>query len=133
MEKRKIYAIVAATIQVPLYANTYRVGKRSVLQPVGRQIAQACHVVSKVRHRMSIGRSVREVFQQPAIIVLQARDSAELVHVYHLLVCKGLSPVHFDDSNPEYGPGEHETAVGVICLPKKTFGTIDYLPLWGSK
>ena len=133
MEEKRIYAIVAATIRVPLYPNTDRLGERTVFQPAGRQIAQACHVVSKARHQMSIGRSVREAFQPLTTIILQARDSAELDHVYHLLVCKGLSPVYFYDNNLEYGPRVHTTAVGVICLPEQTLGTIDYLPLWGSK
>ena len=99
-EDRRIYAVVAGTIQP-------RTGiKRTVVQPAGRQIAQVAHVVSKLRQEMYVNEKVwYEGFVAITTIVLQARDSAELNHVYNLLVKKKLNPVWFMDTNEfAYGP-----------------------------
>jgi hypothetical protein len=66
-------------------------------------------------------------------IILQARDSAELGHVWGLLHKKKLKPVIFSDTNPEYGPGECPTAIAVFATKKQTIGILDYLPMWSGK
>jgi len=148
MEESRIYAVVAGTIQVPVNPGSHRPPLRTVIQPAGRQIAQACHVVSKLRWQMlelnkdlskiptreliSIGYSLTE-FIPLTTIILQARDSAETAHVYTLLDRKKLKPVIFSDNNPEYGPGDWPTAVAVFATPKQVKYILNYLPLWGSK
>jgi hypothetical protein len=124
LEERRIYVAVAGTIQVPV---------RTVIQPVGRQVAQACHAVSKLRIEMHNG-ITQEGFEPITTIVLQARDSAELFHVYELLRRKKLDPVIFqDNNNPEYGLGDWPTAIAVYATKKQISGILDYLPLWGAK
>ena len=132
IEETRIYVVVAGTIQVPVIANSCKPPLRSVVQPVGRQIAQACHVVSKLRHRGSAPASEAD-FVPMTTIILQARDSAEMGHVFYLLFKKRLEPVFFYDNNPEYGNGDYQTAVAVFAKPSQTRGILDYLPLWGSK
>lgn len=132
IEEKRIYAVVAGTIQVPVAAGTHKPPLRSVMQPAGRQVAQACHAVSKLRHILvGLGTSY-EPFEPMTTIVLQARDSAELGHVYILLSKKKLNPVMFSDTNPQYGPGEWPTAFAVLATKKQIENILDYLPLWGN-
>ncbi len=140
-EDTRIYVVVAGTIQVPITANSCKPPLKTVVQPVGRQIAQACHVVSKLRHVdyahrvKTIGATLSELtgFDPMTTIILQARDTAEMGHVHYLLHKKHLEPVIFSDNNPEYGPGDWPTSVAVFAQPKQVKGILDYLPLWGSK
>lgn len=129
MEEKRIYVAVAGTIQTgpPVYT------RRNVIQPIGRQIAQACHVVSKLRH-LNVGMMFAEVkqFEPYTTIILQARDSNEMLHLFLLLNKKKLHPVFFSDTNPEYGPGSFPTAVAVLATKKQVQGIMDYLPLWGN-
>ena len=122
LEKR-IYVVLPATVEV---------GRdKYVTQPEGRQVAQACHVVSKLR----IGGSVYAVhpFKPITTIILACRDSKELVHVYSILTMKHLSPVLFSDENEgAYGNFKPITALAVYATPTQVFRTLDYLPLWGS-
>lgn len=129
METKRIYVIVAATIQVPVTPGTFAGPFRTVEQPRGRQIAQACHVVSKLRIEMH-DLSSKEGFEPITTIILQARDSSELSHVSILLTKKNLNPVTFWDENPDYGPGLWPTAIAVLASIEQTRGAIDYLPLW---
>lgn len=123
-EETRIYVVIAATVQT---------AQRNVVQPSGRQIAQACHVVCMLRHTsLNFGTVVRP-FKPMTTIILQARDSAEMGHVHFLLTKKKLNPIMFSDTNPEYGPGDWPTAVAVFATKKQTFGILDYLPTWGSK
>jgi hypothetical protein len=142
-EEKRIYCIVAATIQVPAdnQGNTVWTGKyrplRTVLQPHGRQIAQACHAVSKLRHALNftpnaVSGPTQPIFIPATTIILQARDSAEMGHIYGMLFKKKLEPVVFSDDNPEYGLGQWPTAVAVFAMKKQVEGILDYLPLWGS-
>ncbi len=131
MEEVKIYVAVAATVQVP---------PRHIIQPPGRQIAQACHVVSKLRHgALKLEFDHRghtfeiSLFKPITTIILQVRDSAELWHVRNLLFRKKLNPIMFADTNPEYGAGECPTAVAVFAAKKQITGILDYLPLWPWK
>jgi hypothetical protein len=127
---------------------------RTILQPAGRCAAQVGHVVSKVRVAMikqyirnSINRSDRlllkklrkadQMFWETACepyttIVLAARDSFELNHVYNLLLESGIPVYDFLDENPEaYGPGQVRTAVATVPVePIAVDGILDYLPLW---
>lgn len=133
MNELRIYVAVAGTVQVP--ADRPR---RSVIQPAGRQIAQACHVVSKLRHERSDkfqeGRFGDPEFEPITTIILQARDSAELRHVQTLLLKKKLRAVPFFDTNPDaYGAGETVmTAVAVLATKQQVEHILDYLPLWGA-
>jgi hypothetical protein len=138
IEEKRIYCVVAASIQVPQdgLGNTQPKMARSkktrtVLQPHGRQIAQACHVVSKLRwaHHLTFHPGK---FSLMTTIILQARDSAELGHVFSLLNKKKLMPTIFSDENPEYGQGSWPTAVAVLASKKQIADILDYLPLWGT-
>jgi hypothetical protein len=144
MEEKRIYCIVAGTIQVPLDGkgnSIFRSGPsailsgrkwRTVLQPQGRQIAQACHVVSLLRLQHYALKEPRIGMEAVTTIILQGRDSAELGHVYRLLHKKKLKPEIFSDTNPEYGLGEWPTAVAALASYFEVQGILDYLPLWGS-
>lgn len=129
MEKSKeqrIYVVVAETIQVPVTWQDDESPLRTVAQPIGRQVAQACHAVSKLR-------LTKDGSSEPIItIVLQARDSAELDHVFFLLTRRHLRSIIFSDNNPEYGPGNWPTAIAVLATQKQISGILDYLPLWGK-
>lgn len=155
MEETRIYVAVAATIQVPSDWYIHNGEKKpkissppkTIVQPSGRQIAQACHVVSMLRMRIDESKipadgkfrsvidvvPVSKLFYPVTTIILQARDSAEMGHVFRLLNRKRLNPVIFSDNNPEYGPGDWPTAVAVFATKKQVDGILDYLPLWGTK
>lgn len=123
MEDKRIYVVVLATVEV---------NRRKVVQPPGRQIAQACHVVSKLR--LGDMRMQEEGFEPITTIILQARDSAEERHVWALLVKKKLNPTYFEDTNQDaYGPGPVITALAVLATPYQVQGILDYLPLWGAQ
>jgi hypothetical protein len=132
IEEQKIYVIVAGTVQTP--------SRRTVIQPPGRQIAQACHVVSKLRHSMikyDFDHKYHTwdvtTFEPVTTIILQARDTSELWHVRNLLFKRKLGPLMFADTNLEaYGPGDIVTAVAVLATKKQIEGVLDYLPLWGA-
>jgi hypothetical protein len=121
IEEKRIYVVVAGTVQVPA-------SRRSVVQPLGRQIAQACHAIGLYRYHDPV------LYTPITTIVLQARDSAELKHVHDLLLKRKIQRFSFMDTNTEaYGPGEVMTA---FCtepvIRKKIQGILDYLPLWGA-
>ena len=122
---KRIYVVIPATVEVR--------NKQYVVQPPGRQIAQACHVVSKLRFEDEL--DTAEIYFVPSTtIILAARDSEEMIHVHNLLVRKGHEPVFFSDENEAaYGNFKPITAMAVYMLPKKTVGILDYLPLWGSQ
>jgi hypothetical protein len=133
MEKR-IYVVVAETIQTD---------EGLIIQPAGRQIAQACHAVTSLRYVTTLiagiqerpcplDKTLKNAFMTMTTIILQARNTAEMNHVYRLLRKKRLNPVLFADTNPEYGPGEWPTSFAVFATQKQTEGILDYLPLWGN-
>lgn len=131
LEKR-IYVVLPATVQVPAFPGAP--GKtRHVLQPHGRQIAQACHVVSKLRHSVQFDSTRKLDFQPVTTIILQARDSNEMMHNYVMLNKRTLFPVFFSDENRDaYGDFRPITALAVWASQKQVAGILDYLPLWGS-
>lgn len=123
--ERRIYVLVAEKIR------TTDMGV--VLQPPGRQIAQAAHVVSRRRYE--------QCYQDPdtpwypiTTIILQARDSNELEHAEFLLLDNKIKVTEFWDSNMEaYGGGQYLTAICTEPIFKEQgAGSIDYLPLWGT-
>lgn len=142
-EEKRIYVVVAAKVY----------GSTEVLQPPGRQVAQACHAVSLMRvmmalrmplPRMSRGPRKGQVDTSPATepittIVLQARDSNELSHIRFLLTAEDIPFEVFSDTNEEYGRGpagelrEVYTALATYPVEKvDVVGILDYLPLWAK-
>jgi hypothetical protein len=123
---KRIYVVVAGTIQVPY--------QKTIVQPLGRQIAQACHAVSKLRINNRIWSNLKSkpIFNGITTIVLQCRDSAELMHNYWSLKREKLEPVMFLDENYAYGLGSFATAVAVYTTQAQVEGILDYLPLWGA-
>ena len=159
MDKR-IYVVLAGTVQSPLKETTtrrlgarlssrlsYMPETRTIVQPAGRLIAQAAHVVSKLRVHMVID-SLLQLLVQPkrkhiiefvraftfepiTTIILSARDSFELCHVLNLLLDAGIDTKTFFDTNPEYGDEEVMTAIATEPVtPEEVIGLTDYLPLW---
>jgi peptidyl-tRNA hydrolase len=128
-EEKRIYVAVAGSIDTV---------KGKIIQPPGRQVAQACHAASKVRMNILLADkqaiAVGDAMTGPiTTIILQARDSKELGHIYRLLHRRKLNPVIFQDNNPEYGPGYWPTAVAVYATEKLVTWILGYLPLWGAK
>lgn len=90
MEEKRIYVVVAATVQTI---------RGNIVQPLGRQIAQACHVVSKLRQKQKpTNFPVEEQtsgFESITTIILQGRDSAELRQIVYLLSEHDITPEAF--------------------------------------
>jgi hypothetical protein len=154
-DNQRSYVIVARTVQTHLtYEERVRKGDsalvqkmsatpetRSVLQPDGRQIAQACHATARM-----MGYLTHQFYQYAAQakrpwpelgpltrIVLSARDSFELEHAWALLKAAGVRVFEFEDTNEEaYGAGVAvRTAIATEPLTAEhVAGLIDYLPLW---
>ena len=142
-EEKRIYVIIPAQVQVPnsTYVHNGTVylhlakGLRWVQQPAGRQVAQACHVVSKLRLRhFASSEKPRIGFKPVTTVILQARDSKEMGHVLALANKKRLEWETFSDENREaYGDFKPITALALMASPKQVKGILDYLPLWGSQ
>ena len=157
--------MVANTVQVPIGLDLedgkeilYRVPDAvNVKQVPGRIVAQVGHVVSLTRMMMvaralELGESLMpndDAYQDQVwtalmkpitTIVLAAKDSFELHHVYRLLEkrlntnCLPYSRVHaFHDINEDVYRTDKKvmTAIATEPLPKsETEGILDYLPLW---
>jgi len=167
-EEKRIYCIVAQTVQAPLDETNVRnaitrqivsklssvEGTRTIVQPAGRLIAQAAHVVSKTRLQMLVnemlyksptlprGKSTVDKlkafdfqpFQPVTTIVLSARDSFELNHVLNLHNSAKVPTHAFYDSNqPDYGDLLREVMTAIATepvTPGDVVGILDYLPLW---
>jgi len=144
--KHRIYVVVAATVQNPIHTTEEGLlrlapGSKTIVQPLGRQVAQVAHVVSKVRVKMSFDnvytktksgklQNIDQAWEPITTIVLQCRDSLELGHVYDLLAESDIKTEIFLDTNPEYGPGEVPTAIATWPVePEDVVGITDYLPL----
>lgn len=137
-EEKRIYVVIPALVEVPnaTYLHNgrhfvnFQKGVQNVVQPPGRQIAQACHVVSKLRHETD---GVGDPWNPLTTIILQARDSQELIHNFLAIRAKKLQPVIFSDENEAaYGKFQPVTALAVLAKPSQMKGVLDYLPLWGS-
>lgn len=146
-EDKRIYVVVAETVQVRLVG-----GSVSVSQVCGRNMAQAAHVVSKARVAMeqqmaatrlnkpagkSAGRNLADAlavgFEPVTTIILKARDTAELYHVWDLMKKDHIQVHHFMDENVQVY-GNSVPVLTAICTepvdPCAVAGVCDYLPLW---
>jgi hypothetical protein len=154
-DEKRSYVIVANTVQTQLISepwlrtsDTVPVRKlitsehtRSVLQPDGRQIAQACHATARMMEHL-LEQVWREALlaKQPwpqlgplTRIILAARDSFELEHVRALLASVKIAVFDFEDTNAEaYGEGVSvRTAIATAPVyASDVVGLINYLPLW---
>lgn len=127
MEEKRIYVVLAATVMSDF---------GPIPQLAGRQIAQACHAVSKLRHGKYKPHYIADViagFEPVTTIILQGRDENELTHVEYLARRKKLTVAWFRDTNKDvYGTVEPLTAIALFATKAQTVGVVDYLPLWGS-
>jgi len=129
-DEKRIYVVVPAVVEVR--------DCRTVVQPSGRQIAQACHVAAKLRHESGLttlphGHLALPLYQEITTIVLQARDSREVGHILSLAIKKKLDWSTFADENKEvYGDIRPITGLAVYATKKQIEGILDYLPLWGA-
>src|SRR5271157_2128212 len=119
MDKKIIYVVVAETVQHPLTRTIIgdhlaRLDNtRTIVQVPGRLGAQAAHVVSKMRYTqlahefealIKLSKNRKRVFGVPPFtpittIILGARDSFELEHVYNLLrKFGGIMTYKFEDT-----------------------------------
>jgi|SRR5208282_3907877 len=126
---------------------------RSVIQVPGRIAAQVGHAVSRMRYN-ELAREIEATtikaltkhskrrlpmcppFEPITTIVLGARDSFELEHVYGLLRdVAGILAYKFNDTNFDvYGDGEVTTAFATVPVePALVVGILDYLPLWSPQ
>lgn len=131
-EAKRIYVVVAETVDTP---------NGVVVQPCGRAMAQACHVVSKmqIQQRIDWHHKYDQMvhFLSPpeecTTIILTARDSKELEHVNQLLMWRDVRRHTFSDTNDAVY-GENLRVMTAICtnpvLPADVYGILDYLPLW---
>ena len=123
-EEKRIYVIVAETV---------RAGSKTVLQPKGRQIAQACHVTSLMR--------IKEHIRKPApiksitTIILSVDNSYQLAFYALQLADAGIHVDAFYDTNPAaYGSGEIRMAICTVPVkPGRVRDILKQLPLWGSE
>ena len=160
-EEKRIYCVVAQTVQTPLlYAieaggtTLKRVSDtRSIVQAPGRIAAQVGHAVSRMRYS-ELAREIEAMtiktltkhgkrrlpmcptFHPITTIVLGARDSFELEHVYGLLRdVRGILAYKFNDTNFDvYGDtSEVTTAFATVPVePSSVVGVLDYLTLWSA-
>ena len=143
--EKRIYCVVAHTVQVLEYepGRTFpMMNVPSIVQPSGRQIAQACHAVSLLRLKMTQGidRKIRSITEQTApitTIILQARDTLELIHVQSLLNEKRIfNYAFYDHGNPDYGSIDMHVFTALATEPidaDQACTILDYLPLWGAE
>jgi hypothetical protein len=159
---QRIYVVVAETVQTPMGLDLEGGGERlfrppesvTVRQPHGRVAAQVAHVVSLVRLGMAqhtmMGSGLTKLPSSTDLyeyltrvwlrlsvpittVVLSARDSYELHHVYRLLeqVPRARVQAFYDENAEAYGPGKIMTAIATEpVVPSATAGILDYLPLW---
>ena len=153
-EGERIYVIVARTVLTPILTVHYgrnagrpSIGRskdtRAIVQPTGRMAAQAVHVGRKIEHELII-KQIRAAkirsrdawkklpYQNITTIVLEARDTFELMHVKGLLEQAGIKVSEFMDTN-EYAYGTPEEVLTAIAThpvsPFQVVGALDYLPL----
>jgi peptidyl-tRNA hydrolase len=110
----------------------------------GRQIAQACHAVSGLKLRYCEEKSeglkqklynlVVQLIEEPiTTIVLQARDTREILHLAALAEDKGLLHFCFADDNYSIYKTTERIPSAVAIGPvegNQLYSITDYLPLW---
>lgn len=156
-EEKRIYVVLPATVDTihtrydwvmsgPIITTKE---KKVVVQLPGRQIAQAAHVVSKLRHELGqadiglmhnkLGCGAMSTFLQQEFvpittIILEARNQKEMMHLFTCLTGEGKQPTLFQDENPAvYGDSKPITAMAVYAMPLEVENTLGYLPLWGAQ
>jgi hypothetical protein len=128
-DDKRIYVVVAHTVN--------GLEGSVVEQPLGRQIAQACHAVSLSRHEFihhTRGRR-SETFPNITTIILTARDTEEVRHLHKLLTAENIPFVAYQDENDEAYGVNHRPTTALATWPIESVdvrGILDYLPLWGS-
>lgn len=141
LDSSKIVVVVAETATY-----TGSDGKRKCFKmEAGRMAAQVAHVVSKLKLSYiawnSLGnekdtyKQVEALIEQSiTTIVLKARDSEELNHIFELASNKGLLVVEFRDENEVvYGVPGYSVLTAVAIGPTSNVqlkDVTDYLPLW---
>jgi hypothetical protein len=138
-EERRIYVIVAETVQTPTVTPAANDGPerlllcptaatKNIVQPRGRIAAQVAHVVSKMRlaAQDSVG------FMPYTTIILSVPDSYQLQFRAFLLETTARTRAYrFYDTNEEYGQDEVLTAICTEPVFRKQLGfAFDYLNLW---
>ncbi len=136
--------IVVAVAKTLIYTKSENGEPTTYKMEPGRQIAQACHAVSALKLRFceiqdaagahDLRHHVITVMENPiTTIVLQARDSKELIHLANMCEDKGLLYFMFlDDNEQVYGTTDRipsAIAIGPIDAIS-LLGVTDYLPLW---
>lgn len=122
-EEKRIYVVVPILVT----------GQKGVVkQPLGRQVAQAVHVVSKMRVlNETVLLGPVKSWIPITTIILAARDAKEMEHVWKLLDRKKIPVTYFSDSNSDYGIANLLTAICTEPVYKRQVaGVLDYLPLW---
>lgn len=154
-EEKRIYVVLPKTVDVVTVDYSFVYGKlmetkvpKTIEQIPGRNIAQACHVVSKLRLDMIVKafqsfdnaleafKMLRDLvtFTPITTIILECRNSKELTHIFTALTGENKQPTLFQDENPAvYGNTKPITALAVYALPSEVDNTLGYLPLWGAK
>lgn len=123
-EEKRIYVVIPGVVDT-------RTGY--VRQPKGRQIAQACHVVSKLRLEIADPEEDTD-FKPITTIILQARNSRAMCNAFLALRQIRLSTVFFSDENEEaYGDFKPITAMAVLARPSQVKEALSAFPLWGSR
>lgn len=123
-EEKRIYVVVAETVYTP---------NGVVVQPCGRVIAQACHVVSKMRleHARATGNLLFKPF---TAIILSASDNRALYDLVETIQCDldEVGVTSFLDANREvYGVGGFRTAICTYPVTASELGSVlEHLPLW---
>lgn len=159
MSEKRIYVIVADTVQHPLMVSpdylypmhrglVPNANTKTIIQPKGRIAAQVGHVVSRMRmcileemsnvhyRKVKAARISDALHAEPQLayttIVLAVPDSYNLHFRRDLLEKAGLRIHVFYDRNEEYGDGEVCTAICTEPIePAESQNALDYLPLWG--
>ena len=137
-EEKRIYVIVAETVQNPLNYEFTRdmpvrmitlpnTDTKTIVQPKGRIAAQVAHVVSSMRMG-AIERIGQEVH---TTIILGVPDSYNLEFRAFLLAKNAVECYRFFDTNEEYGVGRVLTAICTEPIERSKLGfALDYLNLW---
>lgn len=142
-EEKRIYVVLPKTVAVKLsqwvgFGLKWKDYDYDLKQVPGRQIAQACHVVSKLRLEMAEKEHqfcLSHISNRPiTTIILEARNQKEMMHLFTCLTDEGKQPTLFQDENEAvYGSVKPITAMAVYAMPLEVENTLGYLPLWGAQ
>ena len=93
--------------------------------------------VDRVRALVELFSTVNNYCQPTTTIILEARDSFELRHVFDLLQNNDVPVYGFmDTEQPDYGSLDAFVMTAIATEPvtrEDVEGMLDYLPLWGSQ